>query len=56
MKRAKLLADDWSSDCLATAYSVKKLFFCNNGVDDEGYIEESKDKSENENTKDNTER
>ena len=32
VKRAKLLADDWSSGCLATAYSIMKLFFCNNGV------------------------
>ena len=32
VKRAKLLNHDWSSDCLATAYSIKKLFFCNNGV------------------------
>ena len=32
VKRAKLLAYDWSSGCLATAYSIVKLFFCNNGV------------------------
>ena len=30
LKRAKLLAHDWSSGCLATAYSIKKLFFCKN--------------------------
>ena len=32
MKWAKLLTYDWSSGCLATAYSIEKLFFCNNGV------------------------
>ena len=32
VKRAKLLAHDWSSCCLATAHAIKKLFFCNNGV------------------------
>ena len=31
VKRAKLLAHDWSSGCLATAYAIEKLFFCNNG-------------------------
>ena len=31
-QEGKLLAHDWSSGCLATAYSVEKLFFCNNGV------------------------
>ena len=30
--RAKLLAHDWSSSCLATAFSIDKLCFCNNGV------------------------
>ena len=60
MRREKLLAHDWSSGCLATAYSVEKLFFCNNGISfreefDEEYIEELKDKSENENMKDSTE-
>ena len=54
MKRAKLLTQDWSSGCLATAHLIEKLFFCNNGVDEE-YIEELKDKSENENTKNITE-
>ena len=32
VKRAKLLAHDWSSGCLAKAYSIEKLFFCNNAV------------------------
>ena len=32
VKRAKLLAHDWSSDYLATAYSIEKFFFCNNGI------------------------
>ena len=32
VKRAKLLAHDCSSGCLATAYTSEKLFFCNNGV------------------------
>ena len=59
MGRAKLLAHDWSSDCLATAYSMKKLFFCKMAsrlkIVDEEYIEELKDKSENENMKISTE-
>ena len=40
---------------MATAYSIKKLFFCNKGVSfqdswivDEEYIEELKDESKNE--------
>ena len=32
VKGAKLLAHDWSSGCLATAYSIEKLFFCHSGV------------------------
>ena len=59
MNRAKLLARDWSSGRLATAHSIERLFFCNNGVSfeivNEEYIEELEDKSENENTKNNTE-
>ena len=58
-KKAKLLAHDWSLGCLATAYSIEKLFFCNICVRlivDEDYTEELKDKSENENKKNNTER
>ena len=59
VKRAKLLAHDWSSACPATIYSLEKLFFCTNGVSryvvDEEYIEKLKDKSENENKKDSTE-
>ena len=58
MKRAKLLARDWSSGRLATAQSIEKLFFYNNGVSleivNEEYIKELEDKSENENTKNNT--
>ena len=56
VKRAKLLARDWSSGRLATAHSIEKLFFYNNGVSfNEEYIEELEDKSENESTKNNTE-
>ena len=55
MKRAKLLARDWSSGRLATAHSIEKLFFCTFEIVNEEYIEELKDKSENENTKNNTE-
>ena len=60
MRRKKLLAHDWSSGCLATAYSVEKLFFCNNGISfreefDKEYIEELKDTCKNENMKDSTE-
>ena len=29
VKSAKLLAHDWSSGCQATAYSIEKLFICN---------------------------
>ena len=47
MKTAKLLAHDWSFGCLATAYSIE--------IVDEEYIEELKDKSENENTENSTE-
>ena len=35
VKRAKLLAHDWSSGCLATVYAIEKLLlkmFCDNGV------------------------
>ena len=32
MKRAKLLTRDWFSGRLATAHSIEKLFFYNNGV------------------------
>ena len=32
VKSAKLLAHDWSSGCQATAYSIEKLFICNDGV------------------------
>ena len=50
MKRAKLLARDWSSGRLAKAHSIEKLFFYNNGVSfeivNEEYIEELEDKSE----------
>ena len=60
--RAKLLAHDWLSGCLATAYAIEKLLpkiFCNNGarfeIVEEKYIEELKDKSENENTRKSTE-
>ena len=56
VKQAKLLAHDWSSGCLATAYSIEKLFFCKSfEMVYEEYIEQLKDKSENENTKNGTE-
>ena len=59
MRRAKLLAYDWSSGCLATAYAMEKFFLCKMAsrlkVVHEEYIEELKDKSENENTKNSTE-
>ena len=62
VKRAKLLAYDWSSGCLATAYAIEKLLLklsvtmssCFEIVDEE-CIEALKDKSENENTKRSTE-
>ena len=56
MRRKKLLAHDWSSGCLATAYSVEKLFFCNNGISfREEFDKELKDTCKNENMKDSTE-
>ena len=59
MKRAKLLAYDWSSGGLATGHSIEKLFSTAMAsrfeIVNEEYIEELKDKSENENTKNNTE-
>ena len=60
MKRAKLLAQEWSSGCLATAYSIENFFFSVTmasrfEIIDKEYIEELKDKSENENTKNSTE-
>ena len=59
MKRAKLLAQDWSSGCLATAYSIEKLFSITMAsrfeIVDEECIEELKDKTENENTKNSSE-
>ena len=51
MKRAKLLAHDWPSGCLATAYAIEKSLLkkfsvtmasCFEIVDEE-YIEELKD-------------
>ena len=57
MKRAKLVAHDWSSGCLATASSIEKLFTIASRFEivDGEYIEELKDNSENENTKNNKE-
>ena len=60
MKRAKLLAHEWSSGCLATAYSIEKLFFSVTmasrfEVVDEEYVDKLKDKGENENKKNSTE-
>ena len=52
MKRAKIIAHDWSSGCLATAYSLEKLFSLTMAsrfeIVDEECIEELKDKTENE--------
>ena len=57
---AKLLARDWSSGRLATTHSIEKLFSTTMAfrfeIVNEEYIKELKDKSENENTKNNTER
>ena len=57
-KRAKLLAHDWFSGCLATAYAIEKLLLkisvtmaSRFEIVDEEYIEELKDKSEDENTR-----
>ena len=56
-KRAKLLAHDWYWGCLATAYAIEKLLLFSVTmasrfeIVDEEYIEELKDKSENENTR-----
>ena len=59
MKSAKLLAHDWSSGCLATVYSIENFFSATIAsrfeIVDEEYIEELKDKSENENKKNSTE-
>ena len=59
MKRAKLLARDWSSGRLATARSTEKFFSTTMAsrfeIVNEEYIEELKYKSKNENTKNNTE-
>ena len=59
MKRAKLLAHDWSSGCLATAYSIEKFFSATIAsrfeIVDEEYTEELNGKSENENKKNSTE-
>ena len=54
MRRA--LAHDWSSGYLATASSIEKLFTISRfEIVDGEYIEELKDNSENENTKNNME-
>ena len=53
MKRAKLLAHDWSSGCLATDYSIEKLLFYNNIVSFR--VDELEGKSENQNKKNITE-
>ena len=54
LERAKLLAHDWSSGCLATAYAIELCFSVTNGslfeIVDEECIEELEDKSETENT------
>ena len=59
MKRAKLLAHDWFSGCLATGYSIEKFLSVTLAsrfeIVDEEYIEELLGKSENENTKNSTE-
>ena len=58
MKRAKLLAQHWSSGCLATAYAIEKFFSTMASrfeIIDDKYIEELKDKNKNENTNNSTE-
>ena len=63
VKRAKLLAHDWSSDCLATAYAIERLMqqkfsiimTSRLEVVDQQYIQELKEKSESESTKKSTE-
>ena len=59
MKRAIILDHDWSSGYLATINSIGKLFSLTMAfrceIVDEEYIEELKDKTENENTKNSTE-
>ena len=62
-KRAKLLARDWSSGRMATAYGNQKFVAKKLSVKmasrfeivDEEYIKELKDKRENKNTKKRTE-
>ena len=58
MRRAKLLAHDWSSGRLATAHSIETFSVTMASsfetVDGE-IIQELKDKGENENTKNSTE-
>ena len=59
MKRAKLLAHDWSSGCLATAYAIEKLMQRKFSITmashfelvDQLYIQELKEKSESKSTK-----
>jgi len=52
VKRAKVLAHDWSSGRLATAHSIEKLFSATMAsrfeIVNEEYIEELKNKTENE--------
>ena len=56
MLRAKLLAHDWSLGRLATAHSIEKLFMASRfEIVNEEYVEELKNMTENENTKNNTE-
>ena len=54
-KKAKLLAHNWSSGCLATSCAIKKLFSVTMAshfeMIDEEYIKKSKSQSENEITK-----
>ena len=54
-KIANLLTNDWSLGCLATAYSIEKFLMASRfDIVDEEYIEELKDNSANENTKNST--
>ena len=63
MKRAKLLAHDCSSGCLATAYAIEKLMqkkismamASRFEIVDQQYVQELKEESENEKTKKSTE-
>ena len=55
VKRAKLLAQEWSQGCLATAYAIESCFSVTMTSRFEIVDEQLNDKGENENTKNSTE-